>query len=346
MAALLTIESQNSDKIALYLAECRELGVPVLPPDINRSELAVHRASRRACASASAPSRARARARSSRSSRRARALGGRITSLFALAEHVDLRLVNKKVLEAPGQGRRVRRAGAGGRRGLPGVAPAAARRARSHPRSRQPPPEGSRPGPVAAVRRRRRRRRRADDDAALPAVAPWTETEALTFEKEALGLYMSGHPLQRYAEALAAAGARRLARPDAVGGRRARSAASSPACGRSRPSAAIAWRCSCSRTRPPRSKRSCSRRRSRRFGALVAADAMLLVRGKYERDEETEPPGRVARSRRSRSCASAPCARSRSGWPGTGSARTAMRAAGRRARAASRRSPRVVRRAT
>ena len=39
MAALLTIESQNSDKIALYLAECRELGVPVLPPDINASQL-------------------------------------------------------------------------------------------------------------------------------------------------------------------------------------------------------------------------------------------------------------------------------------------------------------------
>ena len=39
MAALLTIESQNSDKVALYLAECRELGVPVLPPDINESEL-------------------------------------------------------------------------------------------------------------------------------------------------------------------------------------------------------------------------------------------------------------------------------------------------------------------
>ena len=47
MAALLTIESQNSDKVALYLAECRELGVPVLPPDINASQLAVHRAARR-----------------------------------------------------------------------------------------------------------------------------------------------------------------------------------------------------------------------------------------------------------------------------------------------------------
>ena len=42
MAALLTIEAQNTDKLALYLGECRERGVPVLPPDINDSELHVH----------------------------------------------------------------------------------------------------------------------------------------------------------------------------------------------------------------------------------------------------------------------------------------------------------------
>src|SRR4029079_16143938 len=49
-----------------------------------------------------------------------------------------------------------------------------------------------------------------DDGASLPEARPWSETEALAFEKEALGLYMSGHPLQRYADVLAAAGARRL----------------------------------------------------------------------------------------------------------------------------------------
>src|SRR5438445_6919301 len=37
--ALLTIESQNTDKLALYLRECRERGIPVLPPDINESQL-------------------------------------------------------------------------------------------------------------------------------------------------------------------------------------------------------------------------------------------------------------------------------------------------------------------
>src|SRR5215210_1488162 len=38
-AALLTIEAPNTDKLALYLGECRDRGIPVLPPDINESEL-------------------------------------------------------------------------------------------------------------------------------------------------------------------------------------------------------------------------------------------------------------------------------------------------------------------
>jgi len=36
----------------------------------------------------------------------------------------------------------------------------------------------------------------------LPEAAPWSEMELLAFEKEALGLYLSGHPLDRYAEDL------------------------------------------------------------------------------------------------------------------------------------------------
>jgi DNA polymerase-3 subunit alpha len=48
-----------------------------------------------------------------------------------------------------------------------------------------------------------------DDSAtlALPPAAPWSEEEMLRGEKEALGLYLSGHPLERYAEGLKAAGA-------------------------------------------------------------------------------------------------------------------------------------------
>ncbi len=37
MAALLTSVLDNSDKVAGYINECRECGIALLPPDINRS---------------------------------------------------------------------------------------------------------------------------------------------------------------------------------------------------------------------------------------------------------------------------------------------------------------------
>ena len=37
MAALLTSEAQNADKIVKYISECREMRIEILPPDINES---------------------------------------------------------------------------------------------------------------------------------------------------------------------------------------------------------------------------------------------------------------------------------------------------------------------
>jgi DNA polymerase-3 subunit alpha len=37
MAALLTSEAQNADKIVKYISECREMGIEILPPDVNES---------------------------------------------------------------------------------------------------------------------------------------------------------------------------------------------------------------------------------------------------------------------------------------------------------------------
>src|ERR1700676_2908097 len=98
-AALLTIESQNTDKLALYLGECRERGIPVLPPDINESQLrftvdldkgvrfgltAIKNVGEGAI----------------QSLLDVRAKQGRITSLHALCEGLDLRLANKRVFES------------------------------------------------------------------------------------------------------------------------------------------------------------------------------------------------------------------------------------------------------
>jgi DNA polymerase-3 subunit alpha len=39
MAAALTCEVENREKLSLYLNECREMGIPMLAPDVNRSEI-------------------------------------------------------------------------------------------------------------------------------------------------------------------------------------------------------------------------------------------------------------------------------------------------------------------
>jgi DNA polymerase-3 subunit alpha len=38
LCALMTVDRNKTEKLGLYVAECRRLGIPVLPPDINRSE--------------------------------------------------------------------------------------------------------------------------------------------------------------------------------------------------------------------------------------------------------------------------------------------------------------------
>ncbi|HUF47123.1 MAG TPA: DNA polymerase III subunit alpha [Vicinamibacterales bacterium] len=283
MAALLTIESQNSEKVALYLTECRELGVPVLPPDINAS--ALHFVVEPGGVRFGLGAIKGVGASAIESVLAVRQALGRIGSVFELTEAVDLRLVNKKVLEC------LIKAGAFDALGPNGAEAYLAWRPRlvagldrildhgsRHQRDRDQgqtqlfgaADEGASPA----------------DDEALPAVRPWTETEALAGEKEVLGLYMSGHPLSRYADVLAAAGARRLADlTESVAG----CAIGGVVTG----------------VRPLKTKRGDRMavfmledeaakveavvfpEPFSRFGGLIVNDAMLLVRGDFERDEES-----------------------------------------------------------
>ncbi len=213
-AALLTIEAQNTDKVALYLGECRDRGVPVLPPDLNESELrftvtplgvrfgltAIKNVGEGAIESILA----------------VRQKIGRIRSLQDLCEGLDLRLVNKRVLES------LVKAGA-----LDSLAP--------------PPAAGSPPLPLrllrpriiaaldAAVDHGARIQRDRDlgqaqlfggvgdsgHDASvnfqLPDAPAWSDTELLNAEKEAMGLFWTGHPIDAHAADLRAFGARTIA---------------------------------------------------------------------------------------------------------------------------------------
>src|SRR5688572_20826542 len=285
MAALLTIESQNSDKIALYLAECRELGVPVLPPDINRSQLPFVVEPHGVRFGLGAVKGAGEGAILSILETR-RAIGGSIASIFALVEQIDLRLANKKVFEA------LIKAGAFDSLAGDGRDAPFAWRARlmagldrilDHGGRHQRDQEQGQTGLFGGGGEQERA---VDDYSALPAVKPWTEAEALTCEKEALGLYMSGHPLQRYADALASVGARPLnvmtqSEADvAIGGvvtglRQVKTR-------RGDRMAVFVLEDEGGKVETVVYPETFNK-----YTSLIAADAMLLVRGKYERDDET-----------------------------------------------------------
>ena len=279
MSALLTIEAANTDKLAMYLGECRELGIPILPPDINKSQLAftVEKEGVRfgLCAVKNVGEGAIL------SMLGVRQELGRIESLFTLCEHVDQRLVNKRPLES------LVKAGA-----FDSLAdgPIPLRRARLFAAVDKAIEHGSR-----AQRNRQNGTVSffdlAQDDEPpaaipLPDAVPWTEAQQLAFEKEALGLYMSGHPLERFADELRTFGAKRVGELTA-----------------SEPDVWVAG--IVSGLRPLKTRkgdRMCVfmlddvagslevvvfPETFGKHGSLVEADAMVLVRGKFEKDDES-----------------------------------------------------------
>ncbi len=205
-AALLTIEAANTDKLALYIGECRDRGIAVLRPDVNQSQLhftVVPEGVRFGLAAIKGLGEGAINA-----ILETRERVGRITSLHQLCEELDLRIVNKRVLEA------LVRSGA-----CDGLVPTgislAAGRAKLLAATDGALEHGSRV-------QRDRDQGQADlfggGDASealtiirLPDPPAWTEMEMLGHEKETLGLYLSGHPVDRYADDLRAFGARTVA---------------------------------------------------------------------------------------------------------------------------------------
>jgi DNA polymerase-3 subunit alpha len=211
-AALLTIEAQNTEKVALYLGECRDRGIPVLPPDINESELRFTVTPQGVRFGLTAIKNVGEGAIESMLAVR-RAGGSRLASLQQLCEGLDLRLVNKRVLEA------LVRAGA-----LDSLAPPAAAGVDRPLRKLRAQLMAALDAAVEHGARVQRDRELGqadlfggDDTAgapsvmALPDVAAWSETELLNAEKEALGLFWTGHPIDAHAADLKELGARTIA---------------------------------------------------------------------------------------------------------------------------------------
>jgi DNA polymerase-3 subunit alpha len=204
MAALLTSETSKPENVVKYISECREMNIPVVPPDVQRSYAnftpittdkgesigfglaAIKNVGHNAIESIIA----------ARTELQAAGKPG-FATLWEFCEKVDLRLLNKRVIEsliksgamdsfggraqvsaaldkAMEQAQKAQKDAAAGQHGLFGIFDADLGGAAS----------------------------RSDSEAKLPNVPEWDEHTRLQNEKEVLGFFVSGHPMDKYREKL------------------------------------------------------------------------------------------------------------------------------------------------
>jgi DNA polymerase-3 subunit alpha len=189
MAALLSSQIGDTDSVVKYINEARELGLDVLPPDVNESgyRFTVVGENRVRFGLGAIRNVGRGAIDSILAARKQ----GSFKNFFEFAERVDLRLCNKRVFEA------LINAGAldslGGHRAqyhdaLDRAINEAAF-VQDEMASGQASLFGSFGGEAPAMDRQQLK---------LANIAPYSETERLAKEKEILGFYTSGHPLDPY----------------------------------------------------------------------------------------------------------------------------------------------------
>ena len=188
MAALLSSEIGNTEKIVMYIAECKDMGIRVLPPDINESALdfrsmdgtirfgmlAIRNVGEAAI----------------RSVLEFRDRHERFRSLFHFCEEVDTRSLNKRVLES------LVKSGAldslGWKRSqCMAMIDTAIEYGQKVRRDRESGQKGLFSGFVSGSA--------AIPEPAPPDIPEWPLEQRLAVEKETLGFYVSGHPLDRFA---------------------------------------------------------------------------------------------------------------------------------------------------
>jgi DNA polymerase-3 subunit alpha len=211
MAGLLSNEINNTDKISTFVGECKRMGIPILPPDVNRSGLkfspektvaAVYDRREDEAGGHRPPPQGNNAIRyglaaiknvgqgAMELAIREREARGEFTSLEDFCRRLDSRIANRKILE------NLVKCGAFDFLGRERAALfacideslAAALATHKDRASGQVslfddmPPPASKP--------------------ALKRVLPWTEHEKMSYEKELLGFYVTGHPLDAYAALL------------------------------------------------------------------------------------------------------------------------------------------------
>ncbi|HEX6049525.1 MAG TPA: hypothetical protein VFZ21_09655, partial [Gemmatimonadaceae bacterium] len=194
MAALLSSSIGDTDSVVKFINEARELGLEVLPPDVNESgyKFTVVGDKRIRFGLGAIRNVGRAAIDSMLAARTEKPF----TSIFDVCERVDLRLCNKRVFEALIYSGALD--GLGGHRAQYAAAIDAAIQEASLKQQEQEIGQVSLFGEVGTGNREPGPNGGTPGRAALPNLAPMSESERLTKEKEILGFYISGHPLEPY----------------------------------------------------------------------------------------------------------------------------------------------------
>jgi DNA polymerase III subunit alpha len=208
MAGLLSNEINNTDKISTFVGECKRMGIPILPPDVNRSglkfspEAVAAVCNRREGDGGHRPPLQKGAIRyglaaiknvgqgAMELAIREREARGEFTSLEDFCRRLDSRIANRKMLES------LLRCGAFDFLGRERAelfacideSLAAALATHKDKASGQVSLFDDMPPPASKPSAKR--------------VVPWTEHEKMSYEKELLGFYVTGHPLDAYAALL------------------------------------------------------------------------------------------------------------------------------------------------
>ncbi|MBU1487567.1 DNA polymerase III subunit alpha, partial [bacterium] len=210
MAALLTSELSKTDKVRLYISECQRLKIKILPPDINQSVTDFKVGKKPVPGSDRGPVLGSARGKEIRFGLgaiknvgekaikeivRQREEKGEFKSLYDFCERLDLRLVNKRVIES------LIKAGCfdslGARRSqLMASSDHALEVASKNQKDRES-------GQVSFLEVFDKEEGFSQKYQQLEDIPEWPENKLLSYEKEVLGLYLTSHPLTKYEEELA-----------------------------------------------------------------------------------------------------------------------------------------------
>ncbi|UCC21482.1 MAG: DNA polymerase III subunit alpha [Planctomycetota bacterium] len=199
MAALLTYEMDNTDKIVDYIAECGSMDIEILPPDINESGVDFtplykgHGDNKKGVIRFGLAAVKGVGEKAVEQIIAARERTGRFHSLFHFCENVDLRAANKQVLEALVKAGAFDRLGGNRAQMMAGL-----EKAMQIGTTFQADKQNGQMNFFGQMQQQDY----SKDAQRLPNVPPWPEPQMLAFEKQVLGFYVTSNPLSHHAETI------------------------------------------------------------------------------------------------------------------------------------------------